>query len=45
MHGGDIYDTPAKLTNLNPPLLTVLLTPFAVLDALTAYRIFAVLTC
>ena len=43
-HGADIYETPAKLTNLNPPLLTVLLTPFAGLDALTAYRIFAVLT-
>lgn len=42
--GADIYDTPAKLTNLNPPLLTVLLVPFAGLDALTAYRIFAVLT-
>src|SRR5258706_12766159 len=28
-HGTDIYDTPAKLRNLNPPLLTVLLTPFA----------------
>jgi alpha-1,2-mannosyltransferase len=42
--GGDIYDTPAKLTNLNPPLLTVLLTPLAGLDALTAYRIFALFT-
>jgi arabinofuranan 3-O-arabinosyltransferase len=42
--GGDIYDTPAKLTNLNPPLLTVLLVPFALLDALTAYRVFMVLT-
>jgi arabinofuranan 3-O-arabinosyltransferase len=41
--GADIYDTPAKLTNLNPPLLSVLLIPFAWLDALTAYRIFAVL--
>jgi glycosyl transferase family 87 len=40
--GEDIYDTPAKLTNLNPPLLTVLLAPFALLDALTAYRVFAV---
>ena len=38
--GGDIYDTPAKLRNLNPPLLTVLLTPFALLDALPAYRLF-----
>lgn len=42
--GVDIYDTPAKLTNLNPPILTVLLVPFAALDALTAYRVFAVLT-
>jgi alpha-1,2-mannosyltransferase len=43
-HGADIYDTPAKLTNLNPPLLTVLLTPFTLLDALPGYRVFAVLT-
>jgi arabinofuranan 3-O-arabinosyltransferase len=42
--GQDIYDTPAKLTNLNPPLLTVLLVPFAWLDALTAYRVFMVAT-
>ena len=42
--GDDIYDTPAKLTNLNPPLLTVLLVPFALLDALTAYRVFMVFT-
>ncbi len=42
--GGDIYDTPAKLRNLNPPLLSVLLAPFALLDALTAYRLFTVLT-
>lgn len=42
--GDDIYDTPAKLTNLNPPLLTVLLVPFAWLDALSAYRVFVVLT-
>ena len=42
--GGDIYETPAKLTNLNPPLLTVLLAPTALLDALTGYRIFAALT-
>ncbi len=43
-HGADIYDTPAKLRNLNPPLLTVLLTPFAPFDAVTAYRIWVVLT-
>lgn len=40
IQGADIYETPAKLTNLNPPLLTVLLVPFAAFDALTAYRIF-----
>ena len=44
VHGADIYETPAKLTNLNPPLLTVLLTPFAGLDALIGYRVFAGLT-
>ncbi len=43
VHGGDIYATSAKLTNLNPPLLTVLLAPFAWLDALTAYRIWVTL--
>jgi hypothetical protein len=42
--GTDIYETPAKLTNLNPPLLTLLLVPFAGLDALTGYRVFAVFT-
>lgn len=38
LHGRDIYVTPARLTNLNPPLLTVLLVPFALLDALPGYR-------
>ena len=42
--GGDIYTTPAKLHNLNPPLLTVLLAPTALLDAVPAYRLFAALT-
>jgi alpha-1,2-mannosyltransferase len=42
--GADIYHTSAKLTNLNPPLLTVLLTPLTLFDSLTAYRVFAVLT-
>ena len=44
VQGGDIYDTPAKLRNLNPPLLAVLLTPFALLDALPAYRLFTVVS-
>ncbi|MFD6105240.1 glycosyltransferase family 87 protein [Nocardia salmonicida] len=43
-HGTDIYETPAKLSNLNPPVVSMLLTPFAALDVVTAYRVFAVLT-
>lgn len=42
--GDDIYATGAKLRNLNPPLLSVLLAPFAAFDALTAYRIWTALT-
>ncbi len=42
--GSDIYATPAKLHNLNPPLLTVLLVPFAPLDPVLAYRIWVGLT-
>ncbi|MEV1294738.1 glycosyltransferase family 87 protein [Pseudonocardia sp. NPDC049635] len=37
-----IYDTGARLHNLNPPLLAVLLAPLGVLDALTGYRILTV---
>jgi alpha-1,2-mannosyltransferase len=44
VEGADIYETPAKLTNLNPPLLTLLLVPLAWLDVLTAYRVFAAFT-
>ncbi|MEU6696730.1 glycosyltransferase family 87 protein [Pseudonocardia sp. NPDC046786] len=34
-----IYATGARLHNLNPPLLSVLLAPLGALDALTGYRI------
>ncbi|GAA4539533.1 glycosyltransferase family 87 protein [Pseudonocardia xishanensis] len=44
IHGTDIYSTPAKLRNLNPPLLSLLLAPLTGLDPLTAYRVFAALT-
>lgn len=44
VNGTDIYDTPAKLRNLNPPLMTVLLSPFAPMDEVTAYRIWVALT-
>ncbi|WP_037044779.1 glycosyltransferase family 87 protein [Pseudonocardia halophobica] len=42
--GGDIYETPAKLRNLNPPLLSLLLAPLAGLDVVVAYRVFAAVT-
>lgn len=42
--GGDIYATPAKLRNLNPPLLSLLLAPLASLDVVVAYRVFAAVT-
>ncbi|CAM3654152.1 glycosyltransferase family 87 protein [Kibdelosporangium persicum] len=44
LHGDSIYDTGAKLPNLNPPFWTVLLAPFGFLGPLTAYRLFGVLT-
>lgn len=42
--GADIYDTTAKLRNLNPPLLSLVLAPLAGLDPLLAYRVFAAFT-
>lgn len=44
VHGTGIYDTDAKLHNLNPPILSVLLAPLGMLDSVPAYRIFATLT-
>lgn len=44
VNGTDIYDTRAKLRNLNPPLMTVLLSPFAPLDEVLSYRIWVALT-
>src|SRR5690242_6262834 len=40
----DLYTTPARLTNLNPPLVSVLLVPFAAVSSLTGYRLFVGLT-
>lgn len=40
LSGGDIYDTGARLVNLNPPIWTVLMAPFALLEPLNAYRLF-----
>lgn len=40
----DIYHTPAKLINLNPPLVSVLLAPLAGVPMVTAYRVMVALT-
>lgn len=42
--GGDVYDTEARLPNLNPPLWTVLISPLGLLEPLTAYRLFVLIS-
>ncbi|MET0187501.1 MAG: glycosyltransferase family 87 protein [Pseudonocardia sediminis] len=44
VNGTGIYDTDAKLHNLNPPILSLLMAPLGMLDAVLAYRIFVTLT-
>ncbi|GAA3246384.1 hypothetical protein GCM10017691_54400 [Pseudonocardia petroleophila] len=44
LRGADIYRTGADLPNLNPPLLTVVMAPFGLLEVLPSYRLFALLT-
>lgn len=44
LRGADIYRTGAGLPNLNPPLLTVVMTPFGLLEILPSYRLFVVIT-
>lgn len=44
LDGGDIYRTGARYANLNPPLLTLLFTPFALLDPLPGYRLLVLVT-
>ena len=44
VHGTDIYSTGAKLRNLNPPLLSLVLAPVTAFDPLLAYRVFAAFT-
>lgn len=39
-YGRDMYDTGARLPNLNPPLWTILMSPLAFLEPIIAYRIF-----
>lgn len=42
--GEGVYDTGARLENLNPPFWVVLIAPLGLLEPLVAYRIFVVVT-
>ncbi len=42
--GRDVYDTGARLENLNPPLWILLLSPFGLLEPLVAYQVFVLMT-
>ena len=42
--GRNIYDTGGGLPNLNPPLWTVLIAPLGLLEPLSAYRVFILIT-
>ena len=44
LSGEDVYDTGARLVNLNPPIWTVLISPLGLLEVLTAYRVFVVIS-
>jgi alpha-1,2-mannosyltransferase len=42
--GGEVYGTGADLENLNPPLWVLLISPFALLEPLVAYRFFVLIS-
>jgi alpha-1,2-mannosyltransferase len=44
LQGQDIYDTGVELVNLNPPLWTLLISPLGLLEPLTAYRVFVLVS-
>jgi alpha-1,2-mannosyltransferase len=44
LEGRDVYDTGARLENLNPPFWILLISPLGLLEPLLAYRIFALIT-
>jgi len=44
LEGGDIYETGVELVNLNPPVWTVLISPLGLLEPLTAYRVFVLVS-
>jgi alpha-1,2-mannosyltransferase len=44
LEGRDVYDTGARLENLNPPFWILLISPLGLLEPLLAYRIFGLIT-
>jgi alpha-1,2-mannosyltransferase len=42
--GRDVYDTGARLTNLNPPFWVLLVSPLGLMEPLVAYRVFVLIT-
>jgi alpha-1,2-mannosyltransferase len=44
LEGQSIYDTGVDLVNLNPPLWTVLISPLGLLEPVTAYRVFVLVS-
>jgi len=44
LEGQNIYDTGVDLVNLNPPLWTVLISPLGLLEPITAYRVFVLIS-
>src|SRR5215210_8214491 len=44
LEGQDIYDTGVKLVNLNPPVWTALISPLGLLEPITAYRVFVLIS-
>jgi alpha-1,2-mannosyltransferase len=44
LEGQDIYDTGVELVNLNPPVWTVLISPLGLLEPITAYRVFVLIS-
>jgi alpha-1,2-mannosyltransferase len=44
LEGRDVYDTGARLENLNPPFWILLLAPLGFLEPLLAYRVFTLIT-
>jgi alpha-1,2-mannosyltransferase len=44
LEGQNIYDTGVETLNLNPPVWTVLISPLGLLEPITAYRVFVVIS-